>query len=169
MSGSVSGLHAAHRAIARTETVNAALLGYHNAPALHYSEESNRWDGIEHHLDARKGQFPHYADCSSFGSWCYWNGLHLRFGVRDVVNGEDWGGGNTASMVRHGKRVVHIQNVQKADSVIYGPSESDTLHTAIVVGVVNGVPMVISNGSEAGPLYLPYNYRPDHLGFWRFI
>lgn len=172
---SVSGLIAPHRIDARTRACNAALLGYHNAPALHYTEGSERWDGIAHHLDASKGQFPHYADCSSFVTWCLWNGLHLGYGVRDTVNGADWESGFTGTMLTHGKQVQHLANVQRADYVIYGDG-GDGKHTALVVGLAKGVAgvpdgkiMVISNGSEAGPYYLPYDYRPDIMQIRRGI
>jgi hypothetical protein len=43
------------------------------------------------------------------------------------------------------------------------------VHCAVVVDMVNGTPMVISHGSEPGPFYLAYNYRPDVLSIRRYI
>jgi hypothetical protein len=172
---SVSGLSAPHRILARTGAVNAAHLGLKNAAALHYTEGPRRWDGIHLHKDARKGEFPQYADCSAFVTWCLWNGLYLEFGVRDTVNGAHWLEGYTGSMLDHGKEVVHEANFQRADYVIYG-SGAPGKHTALIVGralglsnVKDGVPMVISNGSEAGPFFLPWNYRSDIMQVRRGI
>jgi hypothetical protein len=52
--------------------------------------------------------------------------------------------------------------------MFYG-TEPPGKHVAVVVKVVGGVPMVISHGSEAGPFYLAYNYRPDVLQIRRYI
>jgi hypothetical protein len=38
-----------------------------------------------------------------------------------------------------------------------------------VVGRQDGVPMVVSHGSEEGPFYVRYDYRSDILEFRRYI
>lgn len=87
-------LSLAQRTLARDRAVQAALLGLHHAPAIHYTQGAERWEGISKHKVARKGQFPTHADCSAFATWCLWNGLHLGLGVKaDVVNGESWNAG----------------------------------------------------------------------------
>jgi hypothetical protein len=165
---SVSGLSREHRIRARDRAVSAATLGLHHAPAIHYTQGARRWDGIRLHKNARLGEYPLYADCSAFVTWCLWNGLHLGFNATDHVNGANWTAGYTGTLLSHGVKVQHVSNVQRADVVLYGngfPGE----HTALVVGVHGAKPMVISHGSEAGPFYLPYDYRSDVMEFRRFI
>lgn len=163
-----SGLSAAHRIRARDLAVQAALLSLRHAPAIHYSQGPNRFDGIAHNLKAWRGQYPREVDCSSSVAWWLWNGLD-HYGVRDVVNGAAWRAGYTGTMVGHGIRVQHVANVLRGDAVIYGDPFGRTGHTALVVGERNGVPMVVSHGSERGPFYLPFNYRSDVHSIRRYI
>src|SRR6476646_5443586 len=153
---SASGLSREHRIRARDRAVHAAWLAYNHRGSIYYTQGYRRWDGIRLHRNARIGQFPHYADCSSFITWCLWNGLYLGFQTRDVPNGLAWRGGFTGTLLRHGKRVRNRGSIQRGDYVIYG-SGGNGKHTTIVVGRRNGVPMVMSMGSSAGPLSLPYN------------
>lgn len=133
----------------------AAWLGYHNAAALHYTEGPQRWEGISERDYADKGEFPHEADCSSFYSWCMWQ---LLGSGPDVVNGSDWIGGFTGTLLAHGVRVAHP--VEGA-AVLYGQPGSTGAHVAYGLG--DGT--VISNGSEGGPYHLPYDYRKDIMEF----
>ena len=165
---SVSGLTRDQRIIARDRTTQAALLGLHHAPALHYTQGPARWEGIAKHLVARHGHYPTHADCSAFATWCLWNGLRLPFGLGDIVNGDKWAGGFTGTMAEHGREVVHVRNVLPGDCVLYGPG-APFEHVAIVVGQKNGKPVVVSNGSEPGPFLLPYDYRPDVGQIRRYI
>jgi hypothetical protein len=166
---SVSGLSRDHRIRARDRAVAAAILALHHAPQVHYTQGPQRWEGIHKKLNARLGQFPKHADCSSFATWCLWNGLHIGFGLRDTVNGADWTGGFTGTMLGHGKQVHELSNVQRADCVIYGANPSGE-HTAIVVGrASDGTPMVVSHGSEAAPFFVRYNYRSDIKQIRRYI
>lgn len=165
---SASGLDRHQRHIARQRTVQAALLGLKHATALHYTEGAERWEGIATHRIANDGQYPKHADCSAFVTWCLWNGIHLTFNVADVVNGQSWRAGYTGTMLTRGREVEHIENVIHGDCVLYGPKTSP-VHTAIVVGHSNGVPMVVSNGSEAGPFLLEYDYRSDVGQIRRYI
>jgi hypothetical protein len=64
--------------------------------------------------------------------------------------------------------VRHVENVKQADCVFYG-TEWPGKHVAIVVGRQGGVPMVVSHGSEEGPFFVRYNYRPDVLQIRRYI
>jgi cell wall-associated NlpC family hydrolase len=165
---SVSGLTREQRIRARDRTVQAAVLAYHHAPEVHYTQGTERWEGIADDRNARLGEFPTQADCSSFATWCLWNGLHLGFSLGDNVNGEDWAAGYTGTMLSHGKQVRQVSNVQRGDLVLYGtgfPGE----HVTVVVAMKAGVPMVISHGSEPGPFHLKYNYRPDILQIRRYI
>lgn len=166
---SVSGLSREHRIRARDRTVAAALLALHHAPQVHYTQQPPRWEGIRKRLNARLGQFPKNADCSSFATWCLWNGLHIGFGVRDTVNGANWNSGFTGTMLRNGKQVHQLSNVQRGDCVIYGTGAPGH-HTAIVVGrAKDGTPMVVSHGSEGGPYFVRYNYRRDIMQIRRYI
>lgn len=166
---SVSGLSREHRIRARDRTVAAALLALHHAPQVHYTQEPPRWEGIRKRLNARLGQFPKQADCSSFVTWCLWNGLHIGFGVRDTVNGANWNSGFTGTMLRNGRQVHELGNIQRGDCVIYGSGPNGE-HTAIVVGrAKDGIPMVVSHGSEAAPFFVRYNYRSDIMQIRRYI
>jgi cell wall-associated NlpC family hydrolase len=164
----VSGLDAEQRAAAREAAVRAALMGLDNISQVHYTQDSRRWDGISNKRVAAKGKVPHHSDCSSFATWCLWNGLNLGFEVGDVVNGLDWTAGYTGTMLQNGKEVRRVEKLRQGDCVIYG-SESPGTHVAIVVGRQDGVPMVVSHGSEEGPFFVRYNYRSDVLQFRRYI
>lgn len=166
---SVSGLGHNDRVKARSLAVQAAFLGLQHANELHYTEDAQRWQGIALDRIAAKGEFPEHADCSAFYTWCLWNGLHVEFGIGDTVNDLNWKAGYTGTMIDNGREVIHIKNVLRADAVLYG-TYSKPSHTAIVVGHdKNGLPMVVSNGSEAGPFLLPYNYRSDVAQFRRYV
>jgi hypothetical protein len=155
----VSGLRHDQRVIARHLTVHAALVGLRHAPAVHYTQGSERWEGIAQRKIAAAGEYPRHADCSAFATWCLWNGLHLPFGVKDVVNGLHWDAGFTGTMAANGRRVEHLDNVRRGDCVLYGAGPTYE-HVAIVVGRKNGKPVVVSHGSEPGPFLLPFDYRP---------
>jgi hypothetical protein len=166
---SVSGLDREQRRKARKRAVRAALLGLDNTSRIHYTQDATpRWEGIRNRLDAGHGKFPAHSDCSSFATWCLWNGLQLEFGVDDVVNGFDWTAGYTGTMLKNGRRVRHLENVKPGDCVLYG-TEWPGKHVAIVVGRKDGVPMAVSHGSEEGPFLVRYDYRPDVLQFRRYI
>jgi hypothetical protein len=87
---SASGLSRDQRIRCRDRVVQAARLTLANKEHTHYTEGPLRWDGIKNRRNAEIGQFPEYSDCSSFATWCLWNGLVLRFGLGDVVNGAGW-------------------------------------------------------------------------------
>lgn len=165
---SVSRLNQRQGHVARVLTTQAALLGYHHASEIHYTQGSERWSGINKHLIAAKGQFPREADCSAFVTWCLWNSLRLRFGLQDIVNGSNWDAGYTGTLAQHGREVHHVHNVIHGDVVLYGPAPTYE-HTAIVVGHRNKIPQVVSHGSELGPYLLPYNYRSDANMIRRYI
>lgn len=166
---SYSGLNKSQRAIARDRTVNAAILALHHAPDVHYTQGPKRWQGIDEHLVARHGNYPKWADCSAFATWCLWNGLYMPFGLKDIVNRQDWVEGWTGTLAQHGLRVPHGRWIFRGDLVLYGrgaPYE----HVAVVAGHdKNRKPLVISHGSEGGPYFLPYNYRSDVGEIRRYI
>jgi|SRR5262245_395363 len=166
---SVSGLSKTQRIRARDRACQAAWLAYNHKQNVHYTQGPSRWEGIRKHDNARLGEYPSYADCSSFGTWCLWNGLWLGFQIKDTVNGLAWKAGYTGTMLKNGKPVQHLENVLRCDCVIYGKSGSTGAHVAMVVSFKGGVPYVMSHGSEAGPFFVPYNYRKDIMVIRRFI
>jgi|SRR5437868_9307067 len=164
-----SGLSSAHRIRARDLAIQAALLGLHNAPAIHYTQGAKRWQGIDNHLKSWRGEYPKYADCSAFTTWCLWNGLD-HFHVRDVVNGAAWKSGYTGTQLDHGERIDGRFKPQRADLVLYGTGYPGH-HVAIVIGrrKADGKLMVVSHGSEGGPYFLPFDYRSDVMQLRRYI
>lgn len=159
--GSVSGLSAGHvrEAIARFQ--QAAVLGLHHAPQIHYTQSAARWQGIAEHKVAIHDQYPTEADCSAFAAWVLWNALYITFKHTDTVNGQRWEAGYTGTLLEHGRSV---DAPIPGDLVIYGtgfPGEHVACYT--------GGGLVVSHGSEAGPLLLPVHYRPDVLSYRRYI
>lgn len=165
---SVSGLARDQRIQARDRTVQAALLVLKNVKQVHYTQDKRRWDGISNRRNARLGEFPTHSDCSSFATWCLWNGLKLGFGLDDLVNGADWKAGFTGTMLTHGRPVRKLAKVRRGDCVLYGDGPPGE-HVTIVVGKRGGVPMVVSHGSEKGPFFLAFDYRGDVLEIRRYI
>jgi hypothetical protein len=132
----------------RAGIVAAALYGYHNNAAIHYTQSSFRMYGVRNHV--RPPMIPRWEDCSSFATWCYW-----LAGAPDP-NGLRYSGfGFTGTQIQHGRR-INPSSMRPGDLVFYGWHTIPS-HVAIAIG--NG--LVISHGSEIGPLLLRYNYRSD--------
>jgi hypothetical protein len=165
MSGSVSGLSEAHRAEARHIVAKGAALLLAHPNAIHYTQGSHRWEGIDRHLLVSRGQFPDECDCSSTATWLLWNALAVRFGVRDVVNGTHWRAGFTGTMLNHGKIVVHRKNIKVGDQAIYGRRGTTGSHVVTCLGGGVG----LSHGSERGPLKVDLDYRGDLMVVRRYI
>lgn len=141
----------------KRQGVRAAMLGYHNAPAIHYSQGPDRWEGIAQHLRSYKGQFPHHADCSSFVTWVLWDATRRYPAARkDFVNDLRWTGGHTGTLVQQG-REVSLSRLRILDLVFYGDEGWRPGHVAIYVG--DG--KVVSHGSEGGPYFIDVQYRSD--------
>jgi len=133
--------------------VKTALYGYAHRGSIHYTQGSLRWQGISQKL--KPPAFPRWADCSSFATWCYWVA-----GAPDP-NGLGYRAGYTGTMAGHGHAVA---SPKPGDLVLYGrywPYE----HVAVYVG--DG--MVVSHGSESGPLHLPVHYRGDVAQYRRYV
>jgi cell wall-associated NlpC family hydrolase len=152
---SVSGLTRDERIHCRDRVIQAAELAWQNAEDVHYTQGGKRWNGIRNNRDARLGKFPHWADCSSFVTWCLWNGMFLKYELPDTVNGLNWTAGNTGSLLQGGKKITDVEKVLRGDLVFYGSPR----HVSIVYGRKNGHPMVISHGSEGAPFYVRFDYR----------
>lgn len=137
---------------ARRKTVRAAFVALENRERIHYTQGPRRWEGINLHKRAYRGEYPRYADCSAFATWCLWDGTLLHK-PHDFVNGAQWRAGYTGTQVQHGKR-VEMDDLLPGDLVFYGGG-SIPAHVAVYVGKGR----VISHGSEAGPYLLPVRYR----------
>lgn len=153
----VSGLSTAHRKIVRAAIHFALGLSVAHSAAIGYTQGSQRWEWFSHKISAAKGQFPRNLDCSAWATWILYQGLKI-FGVRDLVNGENWGGGFTGTMLNHGKLVKHRANVKLGDLAIYNG------HVAVCIG--GGY--VLSHGSP-GIHKLEIDYRGDLICIRRYI
>jgi hypothetical protein len=162
VSGSVSGLSPDHVREAVNAALQAAVLGLRHEAQIHYTQGGARWSGIGGSRVASRGQYPTWADCSSYVTWCFWNGLTQR-GVAhsDIVNGQSWRAGYTGTMLNHGRAVG---SPIPGDAIIYGSGWPGG-HTALFTG--GG--LVVSHGSESGPHLLRWRYRSDVLSIRRYI
>jgi hypothetical protein len=148
----------------RLRIIRAARLGHKHAAQVHYTMGARRWDGITNRCRAHRGQFPRYADCSSFVSWCIWDALGGPNAGPDVVNASFWKGGYTGTMKNNGRRVPGgLANALPGDLVLYGAGSGK--HVTIVVAKNK----VISHGSEGGPYLVKPDYRNDIAEVRRYI
>lgn len=156
--GSVSGLSALHRKVVRAAILHALNLSVANSSKIGYTESSPpRWAWFTEKIYAALGKFPTALDCSAWATWILYQGLRL-FHVRDLINGEHWGGGFTGTMLAHGKLVAHRANVKLGDLAIYNG------HVAVCIG--GGY--VLSHGS-LGIHKLEIDYRSDLICIRRYI
>lgn len=135
--------------------VAAAMLGYHNRATIHYSQDmALRMQGVLQRI--KPPRFPNFADCSAFATWCYYTA-----GAPDP-NGRKYDGfGYTGTLFPNG---THVVTPQPGDLVFYGGGAVPE-HVTIAVG--NG--LVVSHGSEPGPLLLPQRYRGDEIGVRSYL
>lgn len=165
---SALGLNRYQRARSRRLAVRAAYLLLNNAPLVHYTQDSRRWQGISLRKRSYRGEFPSYSDCSSSTTWCLWDATR-RYRLPDFVNNADWKAGYTGTQVDHGVRVGNNEKLLRADLAFYGDQGGGVpKHVAIVVKG-GKKPLVISHGSEGGPYLLPLKYRSDFVGCRRYI
>lgn len=163
---SASGLSAEHRAHARELVLKSCRLMVAHKNEIDYSQLANRWEAINNKKTVLKGQFPAHADCSSTHTWLMWDAMARPYGVRDLVNGQNWKAGYTGTMYRRGKEVVHDSNLKIGDAIFYGDQGGGIPeHVATYIG--GG--MVFSHGSDGGPYILPLDYRRDRRMSRRFI
>jgi cell wall-associated NlpC family hydrolase len=149
--------HRVPKLTARERAVRAAMLGHRHRDAILYSQHPvKRWEGIAKRLRAGEGEFPRFADCSSYVTWCLWDALGGPNAGRDIVNGSNWTAGYTGTQLGHG-REVPINRAQIGDLAFYGPSRGNINHVTIVVAPGR----VVSHGQDSGPLLVPIDYtRP---------
>jgi hypothetical protein len=166
MSAPISGLNAAQRAAVRQRAVHAAVLSIQKRDGFHYTKDERRWEGIDKHLSAARGQVPSYGDCSSSATWWLWNGLWLVFGAKDTVNGQAWKGGYTGTILETGKHIPLSDPTVwlPGDLMVYGRGFPGK-HVAMYLG--GG--FVASHGSEGGPYKVTVHYRSDLMAARRAI
>lgn len=162
----LSGLGGRKRLRARALIVRAALVGWRNAEDIHYTQGDRRWDGIKLKKNALRGQYPNYADCSSFVTWLLWVILYNHYGLtNDIANGTGWSWGWTGTLVKHGVQVKHRVNWRRGDLIFYGDPFGASGHVAIYIGFG----LVVSHGSEGGPYRIQWAYRRDFHSCRRYI
>jgi cell wall-associated NlpC family hydrolase len=96
-------------------------------------------------------------NCSAYVTWCVWQARVKHRGKAgvDVMNGANWSSGWTGTLLQHGKRHTSTRWWKPGRTLVFYGNPVD--HVALYVG--GG--MVVSHGSESGPSYLHYSYRPD--------
>jgi hypothetical protein len=143
--------------------VQAAMVAMNNRGLVHYSQSTRMMivrygiKPLAKLIDWFKRGKQLWEDCSSSST-----GFYYIEGRPDPNDCGYNGLGYTGTLVVHGTRV---STPQPGDLGFYG-SGWPYHHVVICVGIKNGVPMVVSHGSENGPLLLPYNYRGD-FSHWR--
>lgn len=166
MGDRVSGLSDAHAAHARAVILKDAKIMVARKGIIHYSQGTNRWEGITHRCTHMHGTFPRHCDCSSTATWMLWDAIARPYGVRDLVNHANWHAGYTGTMQHGGKAVKHKSNLKIGDCIFYGDQGGGVSeHVAIYVGGGR----VFSHGSEGGPYFLPVDYRRDRRIMRRYI
>jgi cell wall-associated NlpC family hydrolase len=156
--------HAPVATTARERVVRAAMLGVKHRDQIHYTQGGRRWEGIARGLRAYRGQFPRWADCSSFATWCLWDALGGLGAGPDTVNGAAWRGGYTGTQIRHGHEVP-IGAAREGDLAFYGTSRGNINHVTIVVAPGR----VVSHGQESGPSLLAIDYHRGSFGGLKFV
>lgn len=145
---------------ARKIVVKAALKAYrdhqgkmiYSGPNTPQSVMAKRWEGIQKGIELPR--VPKHADCSSLATWCLWNAREE--GATDPSDPDDqsWSWGTTFSMEPNGKK-VSVAEARPGDLVFYEG------HVTVIVERSQGIPYVVSFGSQGGPYYERYNYRND--------
>jgi hypothetical protein len=167
MSTSVSGRSEEHRAEMRRIIVRGCELMLAHPGDVHYTQGPDRWEAIAKNTRITRGQYLRRGDCSSTATWLHYNAHVLHFPTNpggDILNGAHWAFGWTGTLAQHGKRVMHDENIQVGDLILYGPGPSYE-HVAVALGGR----MVFSHGSEGGPYKLDMDYRNDRAQVRRYI
>lgn len=123
----------------------------HNA-AIHYTQDSRRDD----YLFGAHGHLPIWTDCSGWVTYCYWaSGLPDPSGFNYRYLG--YTGSLLANAYRHGRVLTNLALARPGDPIVIGPGTG--WHTTICVEQARD-PIVVSHGSEPGPLSEHQSY--DH-------
>jgi hypothetical protein len=135
----------------RHKVVEAARYFASIEPRVHYTQGPSRMQIVRERLRPRLLLKKHvYEDCSSFVTGCYWIA-----GAKDP-NGRGFdGAGWTGTLAPHG-HPVSTREAKPGDLAFYGRS-APWHHVALYIG--SG--LVISHGSERGPVITEIHYRSD--------
>lgn len=130
---------------ARRVLLRTASVGVVHAVNIDYTQRfPDRWSWANPLARSIKGQYPRRTDCSGYVSWVYEDALMwLKLG--DILNGLNFKGGWTGTMVQHGRR-VSPSAARSGDVAFYG-DQTVPYHTALCIG--NG--RAISHGRPEGP------------------
>ena len=143
----------------RQAIVQWAQWAHQNAQHFNYTEGPQRMSAI----GVYPPQFPIWADCSAFVTWCYW------IAGADDPNGLGYNHqGYTGTLLSHGLEIPLAQ-VQPGDVIVYGPSTG--WHTALIVQA-GPDPLTISHGQQGDPSLVhvsqdgrqPQRYLRFHTG-----
>lgn len=152
------------RAAIRKKCMDAAMVAYHHAGIMQYTQGPARWSGINQRRRAYMNEYPPAADCSGSTTWILWDATRAEK-LGDFVNGSYWQNGYTGTQIQHGKRVSRHE-LLRADLVFYGNQGGGIPeHVAMYIG--NG--RVFSHGSPGGPRILSIDYRSDINQYRRYI
>lgn len=121
----------------------------HNA-AIHYTQDTRRDD----YLHGSKGALPIWTDCSGWVTYCYWAaGLPDPSGFNYRYLG--YTGSLLANAYNHGKVLTNLSLARPGDPIVIGPGTG--WHVTICVQQAAD-PIVISHGSEPGPISIHQSY-----------
>jgi cell wall-associated NlpC family hydrolase len=139
---------ASHRAL----LVRWAKWGVAKNAQIHYTESTARDD----YLHRPKGSLPISTDCSGWVTYCYWSaGLPDPSGLNYAYLG--YTGTLLANAYKHGKVLTNLALAKPGDPIVIGPGTG----WHVTICVQSGVdPIVVSHGSEPGPLSEHQSY--DH-------
>lgn len=129
---------------ARTALANWAKWGVAHNAQIHYTESTARDD----YLHGAKGHLPLSTDCSGFVTYCYWaaglpdpSGLDYRYlGFTGTL---------LSNAYKHGRVTTDLAAARPGDPIVIGPGTG--WHATICVEA-GADPIVVSHGSEPGPL-----------------
>lgn len=145
----------------RTQILAAAQWGVSHTSQIHYTEDGRRGD----YLKAPKHELPMWTDCSGFVTWCFW-----------VAGAPDPSGlgyayvGDTETLAKHGKGITLAQ-AHGGDLCILGlDGPLSGQHVVMIADISNPTnPLVISHGSEAGPLIERLNNDTRSKRFFQYV
>lgn len=133
-----------HVDAARAALVKWARWGVAHNPQIHYSESTIRDD----YLHAPSGQLPLTTDCSGFVTYCYWAaGLPDPSGLGYRYLG--YTGTLLENAAKHGRILTDVSLARPGDPIVIGPG---TGWHAVICVQAGEDPIVVSHGSELGPL-----------------
>lgn len=135
---------AAGELVARTALTKWAKWGVTHNASIHYTQDTRRDD----YLHGAKGHLPIWTDCSGFLTYCYWaSGLPDPSGLDYRYLG--YTGTILANAYRHGTVTTDLSKARPGDPIVIGYGTG--VHVTICVESAPD-PIVVSHGSEPGPL-----------------